>query len=196
MRTIIFIRHGESVVNTTFTLSSDIEGYPLTGKGRAQATGIASAICNAKITTLYTSPVLRAVQTAQIIAERCGIAPRVDGRLIERRMGGLNNVNFGSRDNLRNAILEEIKSGYKKDLEPWDGLRDRVADFVKGAAAGVTAAVTHRDVILAALAAVDSEYDDYDRETEISQASATTIDFENRRIIGINSKEVPKLDAE
>jgi probable phosphoglycerate mutase len=195
MKTIIFIRHGESMANSTYTLTSDNDGYPLTDAGRAQAAAIAGTIRNAKISGFYTSPVLRAVQTARIISERCGIAPKVDERLRERRMGGLNGKGFRTHDELCNALIEELRSGSKDGFETWKDLQSRTMHFVESVDRGIAVAVTHHDVIMAALGAIDSRYEDGDFTTGILTGSATTVDFENKRIIGINSRTVPRLDA-
>ncbi len=87
MKTIIFIRHGQSLANVSHTLTSDIDGYPLTDEGIVQAAGIADTTDKTKIDRLYTSPILRAAQTAQIISKKCGIGPIADKRLMERNMG-------------------------------------------------------------------------------------------------------------
>jgi len=177
MSTIIFIRHGESLANTTHTLTSDTNGYPLTDTGMAQAAGIAETIGNTKIDGFYTSPILRAVQTAQIISEKCGLGPKVDKRLMERRMGKMNNMAFGSQDDMNYAMMEEIKSGYKKGMESWKDLQKRLRSFAESVRSGTVIAVTHHDPILAALGIVDNRYDDY----------------EKKAIININGNAVPSI---
>ncbi len=175
-------------------LTSDINGYSLTDTGKAQAAGIAETIGNARIDGLYTSPILRAVETAQIISEKCGLKPKVDKRLMERRMGKLNNMAFGSQDDMNYAMMEEIKSGYKKGMEPWKDLQKRLRSFAESVRKGTTViAVTHHDPILAALGIVDSKYDDYYDSTPIAMASATTIDFENKRIISISGNSISSV---
>ncbi len=194
MKAIILIRHGESVANVTHTLTSDIDGYPLTDTGRSQAEHLAEKICNIRISGFYTSPILRALQTAQIISEKCGkVTPIVDERLMERRMGTLNGASFGSREDENNAVAEDIKSGSKKGVETWDELQGRVKSFVDGVGDGVTVAITHHDFIVAAIGMIDNRYDDYDDDIKIATASATTIDFENNRIMGIGKRTMPTL---
>lgn len=195
MKTIIFIRHGESVANVSNMLTSELGKYPLTDLGVAQVTSIAKTIGRTKIDGLYTSPILRAAQTAQIISNECGIEPILDKRLIERQMGSLNNSAFGSRDEMVNAMLEEIKSGYTKGMEPWKDMQNRLRSFIDSTKEGTVIAVTHHDPILAALGLVDNQYDDFDESTRIAMASATTIDFENMRILCISSDTIPALTA-
>ena len=59
MNAIIFIRHGQSKTNITNTLSSDIDGYPLTDEGVKQVETLAKTIPEGvKIDSFYTSPIL------------------------------------------------------------------------------------------------------------------------------------------
>jgi probable phosphoglycerate mutase len=146
---------------------------------------------SARIDGFYTSPMLRAVQTAQIIGEKCGIKPKVDKRLMERRWGKLDGMAFDSQDDMNYAMVEEIKSGYKKGMEPWKDLQRRLRSFEESVR-GTVIAVTHHDPILAALGIVDGRYDDY-YSTPIAMASATTIDFEKKAILNIGGNAIPNI---
>jgi broad specificity phosphatase PhoE len=68
------VRHGESEANVSHTFANQIEGAPLTQRGRAQARALASrlgmALGRRPASTLRTSPVLRARQTAAILSTR------------------------------------------------------------------------------------------------------------------------------
>jgi broad specificity phosphatase PhoE len=68
-----FVRHGESVANVLGVISNRDEPHPLTDKGREQAELLAASLLPCAITALYTSPILRAVQTAEILSQRLGI---------------------------------------------------------------------------------------------------------------------------
>jgi len=65
-----FARHGESEANVQRIFWNQPEGYGLTDKGRAQAKALADALAGIQFAALYCSPVLRAVQTAQIVGRR------------------------------------------------------------------------------------------------------------------------------
>jgi probable phosphoglycerate mutase len=64
-----FVRHGESTANLLREFSNSGHKHPLTDRGVEQARTVAGALRGQNITQIYTSPVLRAVQTAQILAE-------------------------------------------------------------------------------------------------------------------------------
>ena len=80
---IYFVRHGESEANISRTISNRGWVHPLTDKGRQQARDLAEKLRTAKIAKIYTSPLQRAVQTAEILAHSLGIEYEITGALSE-----------------------------------------------------------------------------------------------------------------
>lgn len=81
------VRHGQTDWNLHDLLqgSSDI---PLNATGRAQATQAGLLLSDASWDRIVTSPLQRAVETARIIAEICGVdSVDVDPALVERDYG-------------------------------------------------------------------------------------------------------------
>jgi probable phosphoglycerate mutase len=73
--TIIFARHGQSEANVLGIISNRDLPHALTELGRAQATQLMQALAGeriARIAHIYTSPILRARQTAEIVATALG----------------------------------------------------------------------------------------------------------------------------
>ncbi|MFN8525191.1 MAG: histidine phosphatase family protein [Chloroflexota bacterium] len=68
--TLHFIRHGESVANVERVFSNTGFKHPLTARGVAQARGLARRLAGLTVSVVYTSPLMRAVQSAQIFATR------------------------------------------------------------------------------------------------------------------------------
>lgn len=72
-RSLIFIRHGETNANATGLLLGRHDA-PLNDRGHAQARAVANAVINPErfgvINNVITSPLLRAHQTAEMIAEQ------------------------------------------------------------------------------------------------------------------------------
>jgi probable phosphoglycerate mutase len=68
---IYFVRHGQSEANALKVVADSTP--KLTELGREQALETAELLLNEKITTIATSPYIRAIETAKIIAERLGI---------------------------------------------------------------------------------------------------------------------------
>lgn len=82
MLIIVMIRHGQSVSNVNRILSHDLNAYPLTEEGREQA-NVGKEISRLSPKKVFTSPILRAYQTATIIGEENGLIPIIDDRLKE-----------------------------------------------------------------------------------------------------------------
>ncbi len=76
------LRHGK-VHNPREILYGRLPGFPLAASGRAMAQGVADHLTDTDITVLVASPLLRAQQTAEPLAERLGLPVATDDRLIE-----------------------------------------------------------------------------------------------------------------
>lgn len=62
-----FVRHGESETNVHGIFSNRGYQHPLTKKGIQQAQELVRQLAGASINRIYTSPIMRAVQTAEIL---------------------------------------------------------------------------------------------------------------------------------
>jgi probable phosphoglycerate mutase len=93
-----FVRHGESEANTRHIISNRESPFHLTAKGRQQAEALAAKIRDIPFSAIFSSPVLRARETAEILSAALGIPCQVTEALREYDCG----------------ILEE-----KSDEESW-----------------------------------------------------------------------------
>lgn len=82
-----FVRHGESEANTRHVISNRGSPFGLTERGRQQARTLANALKYIPFTALFSSPVLRACQTADILAGSLGWAYQVTEALREYDCG-------------------------------------------------------------------------------------------------------------
>lgn len=89
-----FVRHGESEANLLQEFSNSGLKHPLTAQGVAQAQGTAQSLEGLGIERVYSSPVLRAQQTAAIIAARLSAPLEITEALREWDVG----VYEGTRD--------------------------------------------------------------------------------------------------
>ena len=64
-----FVRHGESEANTQHVISNRESPYGLTEIGKQQAKTLAEDLSGIPITAIYSSPILRARQTADIVSQ-------------------------------------------------------------------------------------------------------------------------------
>jgi probable phosphoglycerate mutase len=79
-------RHGQ----TAYNLERRFQGHlpiPLDDTGREQARDLAERASAHPFAALWCSPLLRARETADIVAERIGLTPREDARLMETDAG-------------------------------------------------------------------------------------------------------------
>ncbi len=101
------VRHGQ----TDWNLVGRYQGQsdpPLNPAGRAQARALAARLGGHGFHALYTSDLLRARQTADALAVRTGLPPRLEPRLRE--------MHHGAWDGL---LLTEIQERFPADWAAW-----------------------------------------------------------------------------
>ena len=84
------VRHGESVHNAEGRIQGQLD-VPLSDLGRRQGEAIAAVLATQGLDALYTSPLRRALQTAEIVARRLNLPIRADDRLKEINVGVFQN---------------------------------------------------------------------------------------------------------
>jgi broad specificity phosphatase PhoE len=80
---ILLARHGQTDFNAPPVRIQGQLDPPLNETGRAQARELAEQVAGEGLATLYTSDMLRARETAEIVAERVGLEPVVEPRVRE-----------------------------------------------------------------------------------------------------------------
>ena len=68
-----FVRHGQSEANVLEVISNRGRVHPLTDLGRQQAAQLAQSLVSVPITKIYTSPLLRAIETVVIVSAALGL---------------------------------------------------------------------------------------------------------------------------
>jgi broad specificity phosphatase PhoE len=84
---ILLARHGESRDNVAPQRFSGWLDAPLTDRGREQARALAAVAEQAGVAAVWTSRLVRARETAEIVAGPLGLEVRVDERLAESHRG-------------------------------------------------------------------------------------------------------------
>jgi 2,3-bisphosphoglycerate-dependent phosphoglycerate mutase len=82
-----FVRHGESEANLLHEFSNRGLKHGLTETGRQQAEVLARILSEASIVRLFSSPLLRAVQTAEILARELNLSIEISDALREYDCG-------------------------------------------------------------------------------------------------------------
>jgi phosphoserine phosphatase len=86
MTRVYLLRHGQTVWNSEGRAQGQMESE-LSPLGRAQAAGLAHALSALPLRAVYSSPLLRALDTAQAVAAAHGLAVVTDRRLREIGLG-------------------------------------------------------------------------------------------------------------
>ncbi len=104
---IYLIRHGETRGNREgyFRGRSD---FPLNENGREQARLLAEALKDSGIGRIYSGPLSRAKETAEILAAKLGVSVEVEE--------GFNNINLGPWEGRKK---EEIKREFPREFQLW-----------------------------------------------------------------------------
>jgi broad specificity phosphatase PhoE len=84
---ILLARHGESRDNVAPQRFSGSLDAPLTDRGREQARALAAVAEQAGVAAVWTSQLIRARETAEIVAAALGVDVRIDARLAESHRG-------------------------------------------------------------------------------------------------------------
>ncbi|MBS4016549.1 MAG: histidine phosphatase family protein [Candidatus Latescibacteria bacterium] len=131
------LRHGESVANITHTFASRKLDLPLTDFGVEQVKQISQPMSKLGLNKIYTSPLIRAQQTAQIIGDACNLKPVVVEQLREIDVGVLDGkcIEEQNRQMIYDNVISKWNNGQNQvGFEQGESLNDvknRVVDFLK-----------------------------------------------------------------
>lgn len=84
--TLVLMRHGETSWNRERRIMGDLD-IPLTEQGRAQCEAAASVLADLAIDRIVASPLMRAAESAAIVARALDLPVSHDARLVEVRFG-------------------------------------------------------------------------------------------------------------
>lgn len=162
---LLLIRHGQSEGNAAGVLQGQLD-YGLSDLGRRQAEATGAALRGEAVTRLVTSPLLRAADTAAILAAHLGLDWEPEPRLTEYDIGhaaGLTGPELGARFP---GITSAYVSGRRPEFPGEEGRATffaRISGLLKSwsAADGAIVAVGHGGVIGAFCYAVTGA--DYER---------------------------------
>ena len=109
MKTLYFIRHAQSEANLQNILASR-QDFPLSAQGKQDADSITAEFKNiAKLDRVICSPLLRAQQTAQPIANAFGLQVETDDRIIEQELGIYAGLSYADLDDCPNYMHDRTQ---------------------------------------------------------------------------------------
>lgn len=117
MTTVLYVaRHGESDWNAANRFQGHID-RPLTSRGRAQAATLAERLAEVPLEAVYSSPLRRALETAEAVAMQKGLPPVT--------LPDLREVDVGTWAGLSRAeVVERFPQAFQRWLdggEGWEG---------------------------------------------------------------------------
>jgi len=156
---LLLIRHGESTWNVEHRLPGQLPGIELTEAGQAQAQRLAQAISMLPLSSIISSPLARAVETAEYLAQGRAITIQHEPDLMDIDLGhwsGQNRDALFHSDPAWKAFVHDPTIA-PVDVESFPELEQRVVTAVdrwlkKDATGPLPAFVTHADVIKLLLA--------------------------------------------
>ncbi len=154
LETLLFIRHGQTDYNFQRRMQGALP-VPLNAEGRAQAQRLANYLADYGIGALVSSPMPRALQTAQILALRLGQAPRQDARLGEIDFGCFEGKTMAEAAEQHPQAQRSWQSGYlayrlpggESRLDVQRRMRAAWDDILRADAAASVAVVGHSSAI-------------------------------------------------
>jgi broad specificity phosphatase PhoE len=184
-RTVIYlVRHGQTPLNEAGVLRG-LADPALDETGRRQAERLGAALGSREPVAVISSPLLRARQTAQPVAERAGLDVTVDQSLLDRDYGPWTGVS-------EESVIQQWGSVDRApDVEPRSAVRDRAVSGLTTIArrhlGGTVVAVSHDAVNREVLATFDPGLGDPDSIPQ-DNGCFNTLEWRDERwaILGVN----------
>ncbi len=193
---LILVRHGETEANRLGKIQG-VGPAPLNEKGRAQAAAVAEALESEVPFALYSSPLPRALQTADAVAVRIGATVT--------RIAGLIEMDVGEFDGMAGS---ELRERYPEVMRMWDQdapnavmpggesltiVRDRacraVAELASQHGSEKVVAVTHNFTIQTILCtALEIPLRNF-RALRVDLGSMTRLDVSESRTVQVSANE-------
>jgi broad specificity phosphatase PhoE len=143
-RPFYFLRHGETVANANGVISGSLD-VPLTALGCRQAEAAARALAHEPITAIYSSPLRRARETAEPVAQALGLSVTLIPELVERKRGELEGKAQGI----------QVKEPRQEGSEPFEDFVMRVLKGLSQINTDVPLVIAHLGVFRALCQTLD-----------------------------------------
>jgi probable phosphoglycerate mutase len=196
MTTILLIRHGDNESLSKY-LPGHLAGIHLNEAGRNQAMQVAESLKSVPITTIISSPLERAIETATPLAEKLGLSVNIQKNFIEMNTGSWTGKNFNEikedpvwkklREDPDNHTFPDGETFFDAQVRLWDALKTTIESHGENA---IVAIFSHSDCIKLLLArAMDAPMKRY-YSFSVDPASMSILIFKKNRIYldGLNLK--------
>ncbi|TLG71757.1 histidine phosphatase family protein [Culicoidibacter larvae] len=175
MAQITFVRHGQTEWNRIERVQGKTDN-PLNNNGKDQATKAAPKLKDTQWDVIYSSPLIRALQTAQIICDELDIEERIhleDG-FAERNFGPLEGGNY---DAFREAMDNKLElDGLETETEIMTRVRTAADKAIEWYPGKNILVFCHSHVIKAMLTSVDPEH--YNFRSPLANLAIVTFEYD------------------
>ena len=153
-QTLLLIRHGQTSWNVEHRLPGQIPGVELNEKGRQQATRLADALTVIPISAIISSPLVRAHETAGIIAQQYKLEIQFEPDLMDIELGhwtGQSYDELSKSDPAWKAFVKDPTVG-PDDVETFPHVQERAVAAIErwrklDSIGAYPAFVAHADVV-------------------------------------------------
>ncbi|MEC8221053.1 MAG: histidine phosphatase family protein [Nanoarchaeota archaeon] len=185
---LILVRHGETHWNTLNKLQSFTDNE-LNTNGHNQAKKTASKLKTIHIDKIISSPLIRAIQTAEPLAQKHSIEIEIDQRITERNYGELEGQNYLELVEFMKPIIKEGSFSKYNIEEPLD-FKKRISEFweeLHEKYFGKTVVlVSHSGTFKMLLSIIQNEsYEIMRKKIHKTNASISTIEFSEPNVISL-----------
>jgi broad specificity phosphatase PhoE len=146
MTIIYLVRHGESQANVERVFSNGRVDLPLTARGLRQAEQVAAWLEGRGLAHVFTSPLLRARQTAAVIGRRLGLDVSVLADLDEIRVGDLDGQRGPESWAIHDRVLARWRAGDRSAAFPGGETFGQACDRFAGALRTIAQRYPHHAV--------------------------------------------------
>lgn len=184
---LIFARHGQ----TDWNLEGKLQGVldiPLNQTGLNEATTLKESF-DFDVKYIISSPLKRALKTAEIINEKLGLNIELDSRLAER--------DFGSLAGGKACFVKTMENSGQADGETIETFENKLLDFLescKDLDDGAYLVTTHGGVIITLLTLLSERKLTWDN-TPIKNCTVTSLIFNKNWSINYYNKHITELST-
>ena len=131
---ITVVRHASTNFNEKHLINGQHDDG-LSPRGVSELPGLVEKLKTHEFTSIYSSPLKRALETAEPVSNAKGMPIIQDNRLMEVNFGSFTSKHWDSMQDIFGMSSSELLSTYSYDLKPFGGesseqVKSRVEDFL------------------------------------------------------------------
>jgi len=201
---IVLLRHGQAQNNVERVLAGRTPGFELTENGIKQAQSAAILLESLRISHIYSSPITRARQTAEIVSDVLSSDITLDDRLLELDMGKFTGMKYADIEPAYGNVFEKFYYGHpevtESGIETFADVKSRMSDIMDYVVARHAnenvLLVTHMDPIKAMLSNVANMHPQSLYRLLIANASLTILGYSDGALslMGVNVMETDRFN--